>query len=128
MLNRIVLHYRDGRIMKGSTGDFSSDKPWFHFTERDTEKTCKVDITKLKGIFFVKDYEGSPGYGERYEIGRNGLGTKVEVYFKDGETIIGYTTGASPGRGGFFLFPADPHSNTEKIFVIQEATEEIRFL
>jgi hypothetical protein len=87
-----------------------------------------IDITKLKGIFFVKDYEGSPQYGERYDIGRNGLGTKVKVCFKDGETITGYTPGVSPGRTGFFLFPADPHANTEKVFVIQAATEEVRLV
>jgi hypothetical protein len=128
MQNRIVLHYCDGRIVKGSTNDFFPDKPWFHFTEKGTDKTDKVDITKLKGVFFVKDYEGSPEYRERYEIGRNGLGKKVKVSFKDGEAIIGYTTGISPGKTGFFLFPSDPHSNTEKIFVIQSATEEITFV
>jgi hypothetical protein len=128
MQNQIVLHYSDGRIIKGSTRDFSPDKPEFHLKEKDTERSEKVDITALKGIFFVKDYEGNPKYGERHDIERKGLGTKVKVCFRDGETIIGYTTGTSPERTGFFLFPADPHSNTEKIFVIQAATEEIRLL
>jgi len=128
MTNRIVLHFLDGRSVKGSTSDFSPDKLWFHFAEKETQATLKVEIAKLKGVFFVKDYEGSPGYRERYDIGIKGLGKKVEVRFKDGETIIGYTSGFSPGKPGLFLFPADPHSNAERIFAITAATEEITFV
>ena len=128
MHNRIVLHYGDRRVIKGSTGDFFPDKQWFHFTDKDTEKASRVDITKLKGIFFVKDYGGNPAYQERYDGERKGLGKKVKVTFKDGEAITGYTSGFSPHKPGFFLFPSDPNSNTEKIFVIIVATEEISFV
>jgi hypothetical protein len=128
MQNRIVLHYGDGQIMKGNTGDFFPDKQWFHVTDKETEKTNRVDVTKLKGIFFVKDYTGSPEYQERYDGERTGLGKKVKVTFKDGEAVIGYTPGFSPNKPGFFLFPSDPTSNTEKIFVLIAATEEITFV
>lgn len=128
MQNLIVLHFLGGEIIRGSTSDFFPDKKWFHFTDKDTGQTMKIDFGKLKGIFFVKDFEGSPEYQERYDIGRKGLGKKVKVSFKDGETIFGYTTGISPGRTGFFLFPSDPFSNTDKIFVIDAATEEVQFV
>lgn len=126
--NRIVLHYSDGRIVKGSTGDFFPDKQWFHVTEKDTASASRVDIAKLKGIFFVKDYDGNPDYESTQDAERKGLGKKVKVCFKDGESIVGYTSGFSPAKPGFFLFPADANGNTEKIFVISVATEEIKFL
>ena len=128
MQNRIVLHYCDRRVVKGSTGDFFPDKQWFHFTDNDTVETSRVDITKLKGIFFVKDYGGNSKYQERYDGDRKGLGKRVKVTFNDGEAIIGYTPGFSPQKPGFFLFPSDANSNTEKIFVIIAATEEITFV
>jgi hypothetical protein len=128
MQNRIVLHYGDGRIVKGSTGDFFPDKQWFHLTEKDTGTASRIDMAKLKGVFFVKDYEGQPDYQARHDTERAGLGKKVKVCFKDGESIVGYTSGFSPNKPGFFLFPADADGNTEKIFVISVATEEISFL
>ncbi len=36
--------------------------------------------------------------------------------------MVGTTQGYQPGRVGFFVAPADPHSNTERCFVIAAAT------
>lgn len=127
MVNMIVLHYLSGQIMKGSTNCFFANKNWFLFTEKDTGLTMKVEFEKLKGVFFVKDFDGSPKYQDRYEIGRPGIGTKIKVCFKDGEIIRGYTTGISPKRTGFFLFPSDPFSNTERVFAMNNATQDISF-
>lgn len=127
MQNKIVLHYLDGRIFKGSTNDFSPHKPWFYFADKESGELLKVDFTRLKGVFFVRDFEGAPRYRERYDIGRKGYGRKIKVSFFDGETIVGYTSGVSPGRVGFFLFPSDPHSNTQKVFAMVNATREILF-
>jgi hypothetical protein len=59
---------------------------------------------------------------------RRGFGRKMRVLFRDGETIIGYTQGFSPARQGFILFPGDPGSNNDRIFIVTAATEEINFL
>lgn len=114
MQNRIVLHYGDGRIVKGTTGDFFPDKQWFHVTEKTSDKPSKVDLSKLKGIFFVKDYDGSPDYHERYDTERTGLGKKVRVCFKDGESIIGYTPGFSPTKRGFFFSRRIPKATRKR--------------
>jgi hypothetical protein len=128
MQNRIVLHFGDGSIIKGSTGDFFPDKQWFHITENGTSTAIRVDVAKLKGVFFVKNYDGNPDYESTHDAERKGLGKKVMVTFKDGEGVVGYTSGFSPNKPGFFLFPADANGNTEKIFVVIAATEAIRFL
>jgi hypothetical protein len=126
MRNKIVLHFLDGHIMKGTTANFAADKGWFHFKKINTGETLIIDPSRLKGIFFVKNFDGNWVHQERYDINRPGLGKKVMVCFKDGENIFGYTTGVSPERKGFFLFFADPGSNNEKVFVFTAATNDIR--
>lgn len=125
MKNKIVLHFLDGHILKGTTCDFSAEKNWFHFTKKTTGEMIKIDPSQLKGIFFVKSYEGNWFHGERYDVNRPALGKKVMVCFKDGESLVGYTTGLSPGRKGFFVFLSDPRSNNEKVFVLTAATQDI---
>ena len=82
----------------------------------------------LKAVYFVKTYEGRPAYNERTDIERIGFGKKIKILFKDGETQIGYTQGYTPNRSGFIVFPADPESNNERIYVVTAATSKIEFI
>jgi hypothetical protein len=50
------------------------------------------------------------------------------VEFKDGEILAGYTSGYTPTRVGFFVFPADPESNNEKVFILNRATKKVDFV
>ncbi len=84
----------------------------------------------LKGIFFVKEFEGKPDYQ-----GRKGFledqkiqGRKVRVIFKDGEAIVGSVLGYDSKRQGFFVVPADPESNNSRIFVLVAATTDVEFI
>ena len=129
MLNKVILHFSDGKfIKKGETNDFSPSREFFHFKDKESGENSVVYVSPLKAIFFVKSFEGNKDYKERMDIERKGLGKKIQVQFKDGETIIGYTTGYNPGRPAFFLFPCDPHSNNDRIFVLNESTSNIKFL
>jgi hypothetical protein len=124
----MVVHFMDGSIRKGFATDFDKGVEKFHLKDKDTQEPHEVEITRLKAIFFVKDFVGNPDYQERHDFDRAGLGKKIRVRFKDGEMIVGYTTGYSPERPRFFLFPADPHSNNERIFVVTSATTDVEFL
>lgn len=128
MQNRIVLHFIDGKIMKGFTDNFFPNKNLFHVRDKDNGKATEIDLLKLKGVFFVKSFEGNRNYKERTDTERMGIGKKIQVRFKDGETLIGYTSGYSPERSGFFTFPSDAGSNTERVFVLKNSTEDIRFI
>ena len=60
--------------------------------------------------------------------GRSMFGSSfVQVTFKDGETLVGATQGYQPDRPGFFLTPADPKSNNERIFVVTKAVARVSF-
>jgi hypothetical protein len=55
-------------------------------------------------------------------------GKKIEVTFKDGEVLVGTTTGYDTQRPGFFLFPADDKTNNTRTFVVTAAVKGVRFL
>jgi hypothetical protein len=85
-------------------------------------------LKELKAVFFVKDFVGNPSYSERKEFAKDQIlhGRKIEVSFKDGETLVGTTTGYDSQREGFFLFPVDPQSNNLRIYIISAAVKKVR--
>lgn len=125
MQNKVVLHFLNGEIVKGTTLNFFREEKLFHIIDRETERDRMVDPRTLKGVFFVKSFDGNPEYRERHDVDRAGLGKKVRVSFKDGECLVGYTTEVSGERLGFFLFVPDVSSNNEKVFVMKVATRTI---
>ena len=125
MKQKIVLHFLDGTLLKGTTSDFSEEKGSFHITKRKTEERIKVNLSDLKGIFFVKNFDGNPAHSEQYEMSLPALGKKVVVTFKDGEEVRGNATELLPERKGFFLYICNWKSNNEKIFVLHAATKQI---
>ena len=132
-LIKIIARYVDGKIIKGYTFDFFPNKPDFHISPSifETPKEGnKVLLNELKAVFFVKDFEGNPSYNERKEFTKDRTlhGRKIEVTFKDGEILIGTTTGYDPHRVGFFLFPVDHQSNNLRVFVVSKAIKKIRHL
>lgn len=123
--HKVVAHYLDGRIDKGVTNDFFPDRPIFHIELNDSGERIEVNVDDLKGLFFVKDLVGDSQYQERKDIERRGYGRRIEIQFVDNETLVGHTQGYSPERRGFFVAPADPASNNERIFVVQSATTAV---
>lgn len=127
MHNTVVVHFEDGRIVKGTSNDFFPARPSFHLNSAETGEVSEIELQGLKAVFFVKDLVGA-GRQDDQDAERVGYGRRIKVVFKDGETIFGYTSGYAPGRPAFFMFPADAESNNEKIFVIAAATTEIGFV
>jgi hypothetical protein len=128
MQNTVVVHLPGGALLKGTTQNFFPNKDKFHLTDRDTGEIREIPLAGLKAVFFVKDFAGDPNYQERVDGERSGLGKRIQVNFKDGETLVGYSQGYTPNRPGFFVFPADPESNNDRIFVLTAATVSVRFL
>ena len=128
MQNKVVVHCLGRPALKGITNDFFPNKNLFHVTDESTGEPEEVMLEDLKAVFFVKEYEGDSNYQERTDVERVGFGKKIQVDFNDGERLLGYSSGFTPGRTGFFVFPADPESNNDRIFVITAATKEVRFL
>lgn len=124
--NLVVIAYRDGRRLKGTTYDFIPTKKKFHL-EAVESRVLEVSQDDLKAIFFVKDLEGDwlrekrAGFPEE----KVAPGRKVEVVFADGEVMHGRTEGYSPLRPGFFLTPADAGSNNQRVYVVNDAVKSL---
>ena len=132
-MNRVVVRFTDGRIVKGMTADFIPTKDLFHVSVMDAPPQTpplEVHTNDMKALFFVKDFAGNPKHVRRNEFDPSHppIGRKIKVSFRDGEVLVGTTTGYQTGRPGFFLVPADADSNTERCYVVVAATKEVRFI
>ena len=132
MIN-VVARFADGRMVKGMTADFSPAKDFFHMTAATAPvgmAPVEIHTKDLKALFFVKEFAGDPQHVEKkaFDPAHPPAGRRIRVAFKDGEVLVGATTGYQPGRPGFFLVPADAESNIERCYVVAAATQEIKFL
>jgi Family of unknown function (DUF6982) len=125
--NKVVVKFKDNSIAKGQTNNFLPNKTFFHLHQLEGGQ-LEVHVEDLKAIFFVKNYDGTKDHKKAYNDKVPGGGRKIQVKFLDGETIVGYTTGYSPDRPGFFIVPADLKGNNDRIFVVKTATENIEML
>ena len=127
--NRIVARFADGRMVKGTTQDFSVTRDYFHVIPPEAgQPPVRVGIPALKAVFFVKDHAGNKDYQEKKAFEKMVPGRKLQVVFKDGETLVGATTGYDAARPGFFMVPADPQSNNDRIFVVARAVRAVAFI
>ena len=130
---KIVVHFRDGSVLKGYSQDFFPNKDRFHLTvlnQPSDQKATEVFLENLKAVFFVKDFVGNKDH-ERFkgfpESQSSTYGKKTVVKCRDGEVLYGFTQSYAPNRIGFFLFPCDPSSNNIKVFVLQSFVTHVEF-
>jgi len=130
--HKVVVHFRDGNILKGHTFDFMPTKDIFHVTKiEDHKKVIEVSASLLKAVFFVKNFKGDKNHPtheifsmEHFKF--DDVSPKVRVDFLDGEVMYGMTNGYAADRKGFFVFPADKKTNNERVFVIKESTASVK--
>ncbi len=125
---RIVARFRDGRVLKGATADFNPGKSEFHIQEPGGAVT-KVAVADLKAVFFVRTLEGDRFHVAMLDQPRGGgLGRRIEITFRDGETLTGYSNGYDRAKPGFFVVPSDPESNNLRVFVVAAALQAARWV
>jgi hypothetical protein len=130
-LQKIVVRFADGQLLKGFTQDFHPTRPQFSLwpaVNSTPSERVVVPLQKLKAVFFVKDFDGNPSYRERKSFIKKGQGRRVEVTFVDSETILGTTLNYRPDGLGFFVHPADSGTNNSRIFAINKAVRRVQFL
>lgn len=127
---KVVVRYVDGRVEKHLA------KPTVSVTRRTFQILTEdglvkaVPLAELKAIFFVKDLAGNPRYEERKSLGKDSprVGYQVRVTFHDGEQLVGRSMNPSFDDHGFYMEPADPASNNDRIFVVRSSVASIEVL
>lgn len=137
---KLVAHFKDGQIAKGFSRDFDPGGDSFHIVRREgrVASSLQIRLDDLKALFHVKTW----GRKDRHR-GREASGfpraleterpkevsfVKTVLEFYDGEKIFGYSLDYDPNRKGFYVLPADPQDNNEKIFVLTSSLVNIQFL
>jgi hypothetical protein len=129
--SRIVIRYNSGQLHKGFTHHFLPAKGYVTLMPGPVvtpARSLAVPFTDLKAVFFVKDHDGNPGYQEVKTLDAAVTGRRVSVTFRDGEELVGTTVTYNGSGPGFFVQPADPHSNNERVFVVAQAVANLQFL
>ena len=127
---KVVVAYLDGLRLKGYTNDFSPVRDQFFLFPDGVEpkpgdRGTSVRIVELKALFFVKDFAGDQAHTE--VPGASPLpGKRIEVTFSDGEKLIGSSVAYNPRNQGFFMQPADPAGNNERIFVVNRNVKQAK--
>ena len=131
--NKVVAHYLGGKLTKGYISDFNQNRDTFHVypSPEMTEEGTLIYQDELKALFFVRTFQGNPGYDDPIfseENIKNLVGMKLKVLFKDGEVIFATTFGYSPARKGFFVSPVDKKCNNTKVYVITASTTSVEII
>jgi hypothetical protein len=129
MLQKVVAHFIDHSVVKGTSADVDPKRPVCH-VHTPARGVVEVDLRQVKALFFVKDLDGKPGYEEN-QIPADGdqrlRGSRlVEVAFADGERLGGLMNRYPPLGPFFFMLPIDPQSNNLRILVNREAVATMR--
>ena len=129
---KVVVAYLDRRRLKGYANDFSPVRDhFFLFPEgvdlKPGDRGTPVRVAEVKALFFVKDFAGNPGHREAPAASQL-LGKRIEVTFADGEKLIGSSVAYNPKNLGFFMQPANPADNNERIFVINGNVKQVKVL
>jgi len=127
----VVAHFNDGRVIRGTTRDFDASPASVSIRpdgDHDAEP-LEIPLGALKAVFFVRTWDGDP---ERVDSNRfervAGRGRRVLVTFADGEIVAGFAAEYAANKPGFFLVPADPKSNNERVFVVKSAVTRVEFV
>ena len=128
MAQKVVAHFIDHHMVKGTSFDVDIQKPVCHVRTED-QGTVEVDITQLKALYFVKDFGGNPKYDETNDPAADDIrlrgSTQINITFQDGEQLGGLTNRYPPRGPQFFVLPMDPKSNNTRILINRDAVASI---
>jgi hypothetical protein len=131
MEHKVVAHFLNGRLVKGTSTSIALDRPVCHVTTRDLAVVL-VTLSELKALFFVKDLEGNRTYSDQQVIGssdRRATGAKrLKITFRDGEELVALAPTYEGTRQLFYVLPADPNSNNIRILVNRKAVASVVIL
>lgn len=121
----VVLRFLDGRMEKCFVSPYFSHSLRVIQIIREDRSVITQPINALKAVFFVRDLDGRDHPRDNWDkVSSEALraGRTVVITFADGEKIRGRVLGDTGQGAGFFLYPTEPDSNNEKVFVVRGAT------
>jgi hypothetical protein len=121
----VVLRFIDGRMEKCFVSPYFSHSLRVIQVIREDRSVITQPVEALKAVFFVRDLDGCDHPQDHWkEEGPESprAGRAAVVTFSDGEKMRGRVLGDFAQGAGFFLYPMEPDSNNEKVFVVRAST------
>jgi hypothetical protein len=129
---KIIARSRHGERFKGYLEDGRALMKGELHMKTPEGLTLPLDLERLKGIFFVRNYEGNKNYLENKILTSDPerKGVRVRIRFEDNETLEGVVENSIEPltSAGFFFWPADPQANNELIYIVKSALIGFRVL
>jgi hypothetical protein len=129
-MRKVVLRGRDGKTTNGFAYP-AELKDKVKFLSRQGKQT-EIPLADLKAVFFVRDFQGDPEYRPVAFLGKTPLSEKlwVRIRFMDGEILEGKVQNSAEllTEAGFYLWPSDPDTNNESVFVVKSAVRSFTVL
>lgn len=130
-MQKVVAHFIDHDIVKGTSADVDPGRPRCHIQSSE-RGTVEVDLTQVKALFFVRDFDGKPEYDEAQHPQQGDARLRgsrtVQLTFSDGETLGCLMNRYPPTRQFFYALPMDHRSNNIRILVNRDAVARMREL
>lgn len=129
MPHKVVAHFIDHDIVKGTSMDVDPGKPVCHIQSED-QGTVEVSLSAVKALFYVREFGGQPEYDETHDPQpgdpRLRGSHQVELTFTDGEKLGCLMNRYPPNRPYFFVLPMDQRSNNIRILINREAVASMQ--
>jgi hypothetical protein len=127
---QVVGKYRDGRLIRGYTNDFSPRTPYLHISPAPLAEGSEfVSLINLDALFFGRDTHRT---ADDVEPGAPDVvpaqGRKVAVPLPNGTEMIGSARSYSRNSSGFFVESLEEDSGTLRVFVTAGGVRSIRFV
>ncbi len=126
----VVGQYRDGRVVRGYTNDFSSARAYLHVSPTPFgDETKFVSMIHLDALFFLPSVQTPlADEGDASEYPASTHGRRIAMTLPDGSEMLGTTLTYSRDGSGFFVRPLDQQAGATRVFVTQSGIRNIRFL
>jgi hypothetical protein len=114
--HRVVVHFVNGQVKRGKLRDAKLDNETISLELLPAQPIEQCPTQKLKAIFFLlsSGEKSSPVNGP-----------KIRITFSDERQITGWAPDYLSKNNGFFLYPADPRTNVDYIFIYCSAVKNI---
>jgi hypothetical protein len=113
--HRVVVHTLEGQVHRGIVHDLDLHDDAIPILQPDG-RAVSIPSRRVKAVFFVLAPGGTP---------LRPRGDRVQVTFRDGRQVVGYSDDHASGDPGFFVVPSDARTNTARVFVFRGGVQSI---
>ena len=113
--HRVVVHTLEGQVHRGTVHDLDLQEDALAVQQPDG-RSVHIPTKRVKAVFFVLAPGGTP-LATR--------GERVQVTFRDGRQVVGYSDDHASGEPGFFVVPTDARTNTARVYVFRGGVQSI---